>query len=349
MPGRGRPSRVEVYERLRHAMDDMNTRFGGLPSRLEAEGIWRDIWREEVHNSTAIEGNTLVQKEVDELLERGVTGSRRKDLSEYLIVQGYGKAADWVYQAGIDPSGDWSTGDLLSMNDIRHVHYSTMSLAWEVSPHPQATPEEGPGQFRRREIQEFAGGMKPPVWPTIDVEMRNWLDSVNGLRDEDAYPIERIANSHAAFERIHPFIDGNGRTGRLLLNLILVRLGMPPAIIYNRERERYLVALDRADNGEVGALAELIARAVLNNLNRLMLPRLAGPARLVPIATLANEEISHSALRSAAQRGRLKAVQDKLGQWQSSRENVNEYVRQRNTARGRPKLPRHATGTAQAS
>lgn len=347
--GRGRPSRAEVYERLRHAMDDMNQRFGGLPSRIEAEGIWRDIWREEVHNSTAIEGNTLVQKEVNELLDRGVTGSRRKDLSEYLIVQGYGKAADWVYETGIDPSGDWSTGELLSMNDVRHIHYTTMGLAWEVAPHPQATPEEGPGKFRRREIEEFAGGMKPPLWPTIDSEMRDWLSSVNELRCDDPYPIERIADSHAAFERIHPFIDGNGRTGRLLLNLVLVRLGMPPAIIYNRERERYLVALGRADAGDIGALAELIARAVLNNLNRLMLPKLAGPVRLVPIATLANDDISHSALRSAAQRGALKAVQDKLGQWQSSRENVDEYIRQRNTKRGRPRLPRGPVEGDQAS
>lgn len=54
--GRGCPTRTEVYERLRLAMDDMRARFGGLPNRLEAEAIWRDIWREEVHNSTAIEG-----------------------------------------------------------------------------------------------------------------------------------------------------------------------------------------------------------------------------------------------------------------------------------------------------
>lgn len=91
----------------------MQTRFGGLPSRMEAESIWRDIWREEAHNSTAIEGNTLVQREVDELLERGVTASRRKVLTEYLDVQGYATAADWVYRTGIDPTGDWSSGDLL--------------------------------------------------------------------------------------------------------------------------------------------------------------------------------------------------------------------------------------------
>lgn len=336
--GRGRPTRTDVYERLQVALDDMNERFGGLPTRLEAEGIWRDIWREEVHNSTAIEGNTLVQREVDDLLDRGVTGARRRDLAEYLVVRGYANAAEWVYETGIDPAGDWSTGDLLTITDVRHVHAMTMALVWEVAPHPQAGPDEGPGQFRRREIEQFSGGMQPPSWPLVEAEMQDWLKVINALRCNDPYPIEAIAGAHAAFERVHPFIDGNGRAGRLLLNLVLVRLGMPPAIIYNRDRERYLVALARADADDCGALAELIARAVLNNLNRLMLPKLAGPVRLVPLATLANDEVSHSALRSAAQRGALKAVQDKLGQWQSSRANVDEYIAQRNSRRGRPPL-----------
>lgn len=335
--GRGRPSRSEVYERLRLAMDDMRARFGGLPARMEAESIWRDIWREEAHNSTAIEGNTLIQREVDELLERGVTGTRRKELTEYLIVRGYATAADWVYQFGIDPDAGWSTGDLLALHDVRQVHEMTMGLAWEVAPPPHALPEEHPGSFRSHEIEQFRGGMQPPSWTLVDAEMKSWLESVNALRCEDPYPIESIAETHAAFERIHPFLDGNGRTGRLLLNLILVRLGMPPAIIYNRQREQYLAALARADAGDVGALAELVARAVLGNLHRLMLPKLAGPARMVPLAALANDAVSAGALRSAAARGALKAEQDQMGQWHSSRENVDEYLAQRNSRRGRPK------------
>ena len=60
--GTGRPSRAAVHERLRVQIGELRARLGGLPSPLEAEGIWRDIWLEEAHHSTAIEGNTLVLK-----------------------------------------------------------------------------------------------------------------------------------------------------------------------------------------------------------------------------------------------------------------------------------------------
>lgn len=167
--------------------------------------------------------------------------------------------------------------------------------------------------------------------------MAAWLVDVNQLRDVGDYPVEEVARLHAHFERIHPFLDGNGRTGRLVLNLLLVRLGMPPAIIYTRDRNAYLAGLRRADTGDDGALAELVARAVTNNLHRLMLPALAGPARLVPIAALVTDGVTHAALRSAAARGALRAQQDALGQWESSQVFVEQYMAQRNTRRGRPR------------
>jgi len=139
--------------------------------------------------------------------------------------------------------------------------------------------------------------------------------------------VEGIAAAHGAFERIHPFLDGNGRTGRLILNTLLVRFGCPPAIIYKRDRTRYFKALRRSDAGDPGPLGEMIARAVLDNLYRFVVPAVAGPVRLVPLAALATKEQSVFALRAAIKRGGLKAQKAPDGQWRSSRAWLDEYVR----------------------
>lgn len=297
---------------------------------MEAGAIWTDIWYQEAHHSTAIEGNTLVLKQVEVLLSEGrAVGAR--ELREYNEVKGYADAADWVYRQAITP-GSYQDG-LLTLTELRHVHAMAMTPVWDVSPHPDATPREGPGSFREHEIAPFPGGMRPVTWPQVPAEMDAWLTDVRSLGDPETVVLEelpeRLADLHARFERIHPFLDGNGRTGRLVGNLILVRLGCPPAIIYKNDRPRYLQALRRADAGEPGELGELTARAVLDNLYKFVVPAVAGPARLVPLAALADERISQPALRTAAKRGRLQAVRGPDGQWRSSRNWVDEYLTSR--------------------
>jgi fido (protein-threonine AMPylation protein) len=324
-PRRGRPPREQVYQRLDTQIAELWQRMGGLPNPLEAEHIWRDIWFEEAHHSTAIEGNTLVRSQVEALLAQG-RAVGQKQLREYLEVKGYADAADWVYRQAIQP-GAWSDADgILTMTEVRQVHRTAMTPVWDVAPHPDATPAEAPGNFREHEIEVFPGGMTPPSWVLVPSETDAWLASVNGLEARAPDFCERIAGAHAHFERIHPFLDGNGRTGRLLLNLVLVRLGYPPAIIYKRERNEYLGALRRADRGDCGRLGELLARAILDNLYKFIVPAVAGPARLVPLAALATPQLSAAALRTAARRGRLQAARGPDGEWRSSRQWVQEYI-----------------------
>src|SRR5947209_10458926 len=105
---RGRPTREAVHARLAFMVQELKTRLGGLPSPDEAEGIWTDIWHQEAHHSTALEGNTLVRKQVEVLLKEGrAVGD--KELREYLEVQGYADAARWVYGQALE-QGDWETG-----------------------------------------------------------------------------------------------------------------------------------------------------------------------------------------------------------------------------------------------
>ena len=243
---RGRPPRAAVYERLNVQIGELRERLGGLPSPVEAEGIWRGIWLEEAHHSTAIEGNTLVLKQVEALLAEG-RAVGNKELSEYLEVRGYATAADWVYGHAIQP-GEWTDHSLVSLTELRHVHALAMTPVWDVAPHPQASEREGPGSFREHDVQPFPGGMTPPPWPEVPALVNDWIADAQLLvgAAEAIFP-EACASLHARFEQIHPFLDGNGRAGRLILNLILVRLGYPPAIIYKGERSRYLTALRRAE------------------------------------------------------------------------------------------------------
>ncbi|MGH2849995.1 MAG: Fic family protein [Solirubrobacteraceae bacterium] len=314
-----------MYERLRVQIGELRDRLGGLPSPLEAEGIWRGIWLEEAHHSTALEGNTLVLKQVEQLLAEG-RAVGNKELREYLEVRGYADAATWVYGQALD-AGEWAIDALLSMTEVRHVHRLALTPVWDVAPHPATGDEEAPGSFRRHDIQPFASGMRPPAWPEIPVLLAEWIADAAALGGAHATAEpEALARLHVRFEQIHPFLDGNGRAGRLILNLLLVRLGYPPAIIYKGDRARYLAALGRGDEGDHGPLGELLARAILDNLHKFVVPAVAGPARLVPLPALANTRISANALRVAATRGRLKATKASDGTWRSTRAWVDEYL-----------------------
>lgn len=334
---RGRPSRSTVYARLDAALGELRDRLGGLPSPTESDAIWSDIWHQEAHHSTALEGNTLVLREVEALLDRGrAVGA--KPLSEYMEVKGYADAAQWVYAQAIEP-GDWYDGALISLAEIRHIHELTMTPVWSVAPHEQASNREAPGRLREHNIRPFSAGMTPPTWPLVPAMLAGWVDEVRAAAPvmtsavTDIPVPESLARLHNAFERIHPFLDGNGRTGRLILNLMLVRLGYPPVIIFKRQRDAYLKAMQQADAEDFGPLGEILARAMYDNLTRFIVPNVAGPARFVPLAALVDKQFSMAALRQAAQRGRLDALQGPDGVWRSSRKAVNAYRRSKNQRR----------------
>ncbi len=154
---RGRPRRADVYARFEAAAADL-ARLGGLPSPVEAAGIWYDIWHLEAYNSTAIEGNTLILREVEALLDTGrAVGA--KELRDYLEVAGYGQAAKWVYTQALTADG-WQSGDLITVTEIRRIHTVALGPVWEVAPHPAAKFESPSSVVNPRAETDRM------IWPT---------------------------------------------------------------------------------------------------------------------------------------------------------------------------------------
>jgi fido (protein-threonine AMPylation protein) len=314
----GRPPLVEVLARLDEEVDLLHTHLGGLPRAIEADHVLKEIWIDDVHNSTAIEGNTMTRAQVADLVERRRVTA---DLVETLEVEGYAKAADWVYREAREHPG-------VPVGVVSEIHRRALSLAWEVDPPPS---RDRPGTWRQGGVRIRSVAVSPPA--AIQADLEGWSQA-SSRRTE--HPVVHAAHHHAWFERIHPFVDGNGRVGRLILNFMLLQEGYPPAVILAEHRARYLQALRTADRGNPNPLAELIARSVSATLSRFLIPNLAGEAKLVPLAALATQgPYRHTYLRQLAISGRLRTVREgRL--YLSSRAWLDEYISSRDP-RGGPR------------
>lgn len=315
----GRPSLQEVLGLVDEEVDLLHRHLGGLPRAVEADHILRQIWIDDVHNSTAIEGNTMTRAQVEDLVERRQVSA---DLVETLDVEGYARAADWVYREAGQYEG-------VPVSVVSEIHRQAMRLVWEVD--PPATRDR-PGAWRRGGVR--LRGVDVSLPSAIQADLEEWSAAT---RDRgERHPVVHPAIHHAWLERIHPFVDGNGRVGRLVLNFMLIQAGYPPAVILADHRQRYLQALRIADAGNPNPLAEVIARAVSGALTRFLIPKLAGEAKLVPLSALGSRgPYSATYLRQLVLNGRLRAVRDgRL--YLSSKAWLDEYIANRDPRGGKP-------------
>ena len=318
--GRGRPSFTEGLGLLDEEVSLLKGSLGDLPRAVEADAILHAIWLDDVHNSTAIEGNTMTRAQVEDLVDRGRASAR---LVENLEVKGYADAAGWVYRHALDYPN-------VPVSVVSEAHKLAVKLAWDLE--PPATRDE-PGAWRKTAVAVHSVKVSLPA--AIGAELAAWSASTG--KAAGVHPVVHAAIHHAWFERIHPFADGNGRVGRLLLNFMLIQQGYPPAVILKAQRPRYLRALEQADEGNPNPLADVVARAVSSTLTRFLIPNLAGAAKLVPLSALgAQGPYPVQYLRLLVFAGKLRAVRDgRL--WLSSKKWLDAYIATRDPRGGKPK------------
>ena len=197
-----------------------------------------------IYNSNAIEGNTLTLKETDIILQYGVT-VKGKSLKEHEEVKGQEYALNFLKEV-------IKTNESLSLRLIRK--FNALVLNDDI---------ENRGKFKKSNNEILGARFETIPYYLVEEKLTELIEKFNSSENNDL--IMKVACFHADFEKIHPFIDGNGRTGRLLLNLELMKNGYPITVIRNEEREEYYTALETAQvelNYEL--LADFIEKSVEN-------------------------------------------------------------------------------------
>lgn len=273
------------------------------------------------YHSNAIEGNSLSLQETQMVIDYGVT-IHGHSLREYLEATNHAEAYQYMAEL-VEKRVAISRDTMLTLHNL------VMDKILDSK-----------GQFRTVSVYIRGSNMTPP--PARDVErlMYEWVKWIygEGLKYE---PVTRAAIAHHGFEAVHPYADGNGRVGRLLLNLMLMQEGYPPALLLHDWRVRYIHALNTANTGNYNPLINVIGQAVEAGLD-LYLEACAVVPEYQALADLAGTcGYKLEYLSWLARQGRIDAVK-RGGRWYSTQSALEQYkveAEQGKRQRGRPSLP----------
>ena len=229
-------------ENLLDAIDRKKAELDACRPLTEGEAVRlaEEFAIEYTYNSNAIEGNTLTLRETDMVL-RGLTVDR-KPLKDHLEAVGHKEAFDFVQELVRDQAP-------LSESVVKQVHFLVL-----------ADKRGDRGVYRRIPVRIMGAKHEPAPPYLIQPKMEQLLASYAENRE---HIVTKLARFHIEFEGIHPFIDGNGRTGRLLVNLELMKAGYPPINIKFTDRRAYYDAFDEYHaNGNLSAMERLFAECI---------------------------------------------------------------------------------------
>lgn len=208
------------------------------------ESLRKDFTVRYAHETTAIEGNTLTIYETKVVLEDGITIGG-KSIREHLEVLNIRDALNWLEDTVKNKTP-------VTEDTIREIHRIVM----------KGILYDDAGFYRRHPVYISGAWHVPPNWikvPELMQDFSVWLERGPGPE----HPVVYAAKAHIELVRIHPFIDGNGRTARLLTSLLLMRSGYPPAMYTCASRQEYMHTLDKAHmTGDVSGFVTITAKAV---------------------------------------------------------------------------------------
>lgn len=202
------------------------------------------------YNSNAIEGNTLTITETKVILEDGITIGKGKTLKEHLEVINHKEAIDYIEDI-VNRNID------IDQNIIKDLHYIIL----------KSINNENAGRYRDVNVLISGSKHRPPEHFLVPQEMEELVEWYNYSKSK-LHPIRLAAEFHHKFTFIHPFIDGNGRCGRLLMNLILMRNEYPIAVIRMEDRDEYINALEKASvEKDINDFIQIVEEAVNRSLD----------------------------------------------------------------------------------
>lgn len=218
-------------------------------NQAELQRLREEFMINNTYNSNAIEGNTLTLRETALILQEGITIAE-KPVKEHLEVIGHKDAFEYVMTLA-------DTNTPLTEKVIKDIH--SLVLMNDV---------KNRGVYRSLPVTILGAAHTPPQPYPVPVQMEQLITDYD-TELNTKHIIAAAAEFHLKFESIHPFIDGNGRTGRLILNLELVKAGYLPVNIKFTDRRKYYDCFDEyAQNGSVESLAELITGYEAEELKR---------------------------------------------------------------------------------
>lgn len=214
-------------------------------TRGEIERLNEEFIVENTYNSNAIEGNTLTLRETDMVL-RGLTIDK-KPLKDHMEAVGHKEAFEFVSELVKEKAP-------LSQSIIKQIHYLIL-----------VDKKDDRGVYRKIPVRIMGAKHETSQPYLIEPEITELLLKFNSSEENI---ITKLARFHIDFEKIHPFIDGNGRTGRLLVNLELMKAGYPPIDIKFTDRVAYYNAFDQYhEKNNLTAMEQLFARYLNERLN----------------------------------------------------------------------------------